>query len=71
MKAVIIIIIIFAIIIGLAYLGQAQKAVAIKQARLTMQLNDGKITQEEYNQAIKDVSLIKMLMNPRYLIEID
>ena len=56
---------------GLGYYGQAVKAVRVKQALLEFALRDHKITPEQYDKEMKNISLRKMLLDPKFVLSVD
>jgi hypothetical protein len=71
MKTLIRVIVTLIVLVALAYIGQAQKAVKVQQTRLKWALKDGKITEEQYKKEVQDISFGKMLLNPRYVFATD
>lgn len=59
------------IILGLGYVGQAQKAVRVNQLRLKWKLKDGKITQQQYEEQVEKISFGAMLLNPKAVLSVD
>jgi len=65
------IIIVLIIICCLGYVGQVSKAVRVKQVRLQWSLQEGKITQEQYNHDVREISWVRMLFDPKYVGSVD
>ena len=64
-------IIVLLILAGIGYLSLAQKAVRIKQVRLKAALIEMKISQSEYESALKRVTFLNILLDPKFVLSVD
>ncbi len=71
MKTIINIVLVILIFMGFSYYGQAIKAVNVKQVRLKFALQDRKITPEQCYNEMKNVSLSKVLLDPKFVLSVD
>ena len=71
MKSIRNIIIVVLVFMGVGYCGQAMKAVKVKQVRLEFALQEGKITKQQFNTESQNVSFVKTLLDPKFVLSVD
>ncbi len=72
MKIIRPVILVFLVLCGFGYVGQAQKTIAIMKVRLSMARQEGKISEDQYEKEIQELpSLGKVLLNPRLMSGVD
>ncbi len=63
--------IIAVLILGVAYVGQAQKAVRVEQARLKQQFIERRITKAQFDEESAKITFGSVLMDPKLVLSVD
>ncbi len=71
MKKIISIIAGIAVLLLFLYCGMAQKALAVQKVRMRAKFEEKKITEEEYNAFLREVTLIKVMQDPKFVFSVD
>ena len=71
MKTIIRILIVLAILISFAYFGMAQKAHKVKELRMKVAFQKGKISEKEYHQYLENYKFMDTLLNPKFVLSVD